>query len=101
MKRNPSSSSATSEESRDSTTQIIDVFPYGDILQKDISIFATQMFDLSHAESIIARPDHSKRTSEAVIVALRFIEKNKLNLSNACFCECFGNGAEVCISINR
>ncbi len=63
-------------------------------------MFSTQMYDLSHAEAIIARPDGSKRTSEAVIIALRFMEKNHLNLSTACFCECLAYGAEACCLVS-
>ena len=38
----------------------------------------------------------SKKTSEAVITSVRFIENQGLLLENACFCECMAYGAEAC-----
>ena len=87
---------SASDDDENHNPENIDVFPYGDISQKDIRKFSEQMFELSRAKDIINRSDKSSRTVEAITISFRFLEKLGLDLSNACFCETFAYGAEAC-----
>ena len=42
----------------------------------------------------------SKKTSEAVITSMRFLENNGLELKNCVFCECMSYGAEACCLVS-
>ena len=153
--RSYGTSTEDSESKSPVKAKAIDTYPYADVRQHEIGVFAEQMYSLSLAEDIINRTytfnpnaskvykgpyfddveyqraeeeriqkehyerfgkykdtyenpnvpkfEHpkvwisngSKKTSEAVITSMRFLENNGLELQNCVFCECMSYGAEA------
>lgn len=72
------------------------MFPYNDAQADTVKEFASTVEFTMRAETYITHKK-SKRTVEAITVALRFLEQNEnFKFRHATFCECMGFAAEAC-----
>ena len=72
------------------------MYPYSDVDAKQVEQFADTVYKIARAETVITHKK-SKRTVEAITVALRFLEQEEnLPFKYCTFCECMGFAAEAC-----
>ena len=72
------------------------MFPYLDVSEAEVKSFANVVVTIERVGQVITHNQPSKRTLEAVTIALRFLQDHEhLTLTDIGFCECMAFGAEA------